>query len=101
MSEHEPNRQLFTTPDEVHGGGRVKSATLFRIVKDNEACPEGEEALQALLDQGYAVEDFWLKTNEDVDAFKSMTNAETTPQAFVGGERIGGLQAITEGAQNG
>ena len=39
---------------------------------------------------GYAVDDRILSSREEVDAFEEEQRVETTPQVFIGGERIGG-----------
>ena len=43
---------------------------------------------------GYTVEDRWLTTREQTDAFKREHGVETTPQTFIGGERIGGYTEL-------
>lgn len=68
----------------------TKTATIYRMVMPNHVCPYGLKALDLLKRKGFAVEDRWLETREETDAFKAKHNVETTPQIFIGGERIGG-----------
>ena len=65
-------------------------ATLYRMVMPNHVCPYGIKSKWRLRRHGYAVEDHWLRTKEETDAFKAMHNVATTPQTFIDGERIGG-----------
>ncbi len=57
-------------------------------------CPFGLKALHLLHSQGYQVDDRWLETREQTDAFKAAHDVKTTPQTFVGGERIGGYDDV-------
>ena len=68
----------------------ARTATLYRMVMPNHICPYGLKAKHLLESQGYAVEDHWLTTREETDAFKAAHGVKTTPQTFIGGERIGG-----------
>lgn len=67
-----------------------KSATLYRMVLPDHTCPFGVRAKQMLEDAGFEVEDRILSSREEVDAFKEEQGVSTTPQVFIGGERIGG-----------
>jgi glutaredoxin len=66
------------------------TATLYRMVMPGHTCPYGLKARHLLRSQGYVVEDKWLTTREDTDAFKAAHDVKTTPQIFIGGQRIGG-----------
>ena len=66
-----------------------KTATLYRMVMPEHVCPYGLKARHLLRSAGYVVDDHWLKTREATDAFKASHHVETTPQAFIGDERIG------------
>lgn len=68
----------------------AKSATIYRMVMPNHVCPYGLKALDLLKRKGFSVEDRWLTTREETDALKAKHNVQTTPQIFIGGERIGG-----------
>ena len=67
-----------------------KRATLYRMVMPSHVCPFGLKALHLLHSQGYEVDDHWLETRAQTDAFKTEHGVKTTPQAFVGDQRIGG-----------
>lgn len=71
-----------------------KTATLYRMVMPTHSCPYGLKARDLLRRQGYAVEDHWLRTREETDAFKAAHGVKTTPQVFVGGERVGGYDDL-------
>lgn len=70
------------------------AATLYRMVKDKHVCPYGLKAKDRLEREGYTVDDKWLTTREETDAFKSEHAVKTTPQIWVGDERIGGYDAL-------
>jgi len=57
-------------------------------------CPWGLKARYLLQRAGYEVDDHPLRSREEVEAFKAETGAATTPQVFIGGERIGGHDAL-------
>jgi glutaredoxin len=67
-----------------------KSATLYRMVLPEHTCPFGVRAKQMLEENGFTVDDRVLRSREEVDAFEEEQGVATTPQVFIGGERIGG-----------
>jgi glutaredoxin len=67
-----------------------KTATLYRMVMDKHVCPYGLRSKHLLQSHGYKVEDHWLTTREETDAFKAKHDVKTTPQTFIDGQRIGG-----------
>ena len=67
-----------------------RKATLYRMVLPDHTCPFGVRAKQMLEDNGYEVEDCILSSRDEVDAFEDEQGVDTTPQVFIGGERIGG-----------
>ena len=71
-----------------------RTATLYRMVMPAHACPFGLKAKDLLQRQGFAVEDHWLTTRKEVDAFKAQHAVETTPQTFIDGQRIGGYTEL-------
>ena len=71
-----------------------KSATIYRMVMPEHTCPYGLKAKDLLRRQGYEVEDHWLRTREETDAFKAKHGVKTTPQTFIGGERVGGYDDL-------
>ncbi len=72
----------------------VKKAVLYRMVMGHHVCPYGLKAKDLLQRQGYDVDDHWLTTREQVDAFKAKHDVTTTPQTFINNERIGGYDNL-------
>ena len=66
------------------------TATLFRMVMPGHICPYGLKAKALLERKGFAVDDRWLKSRAETDAFKAQHGVATTPQTFIDGVRIGG-----------
>ena len=67
-----------------------KTAVLYRMVMDKHVCPYGLKAKHLLESRGWTIDDRWLRTRAETDAFKAEHGVTTTPQVFVGGERVGG-----------
>lgn len=67
-----------------------KQATLYRMVMPGHICPYGRKSKWLLERHGYTVDDRWLRTREETDAFKAEHGLKTTPQTFIDGQRIGG-----------
>jgi glutaredoxin len=75
-------------------GTSPKSATLYRMVMKEHTCPYGLKAKDLLQRQGFQVDDRWLTTREETEAFKAEHGVKTTPQTFINGERIGGYDDL-------
>jgi glutaredoxin 3 len=71
-----------------------RKAILYRMVLPDHTCPFGVRAKQMLEQHGFDVEDRVLSTREAVDQFEAEQQVSTTPQVFIGGERIGGSQEL-------
>lgn len=71
-----------------------RTATLYRMVMDTHVCPYGLKARNLLRRQGYRIEDHALQTRAETDAFKAKYGVKTTPQVFIGGERVGGYDDL-------
>jgi glutaredoxin len=69
-------------------------ATFYRMVMNKHVCPYGVKAKHLLRRQGYEVEDHWLTSRAETDAFKADHEVKTTPQAFIDGRRIGGYDDL-------
>jgi glutaredoxin len=67
-----------------------KKATIYRMVMPDHVCPWGLKSVDLLKRNGYTVDDRWLRTREETDAFKTQHQVKTTPQTFIDGKRIGG-----------
>lgn len=71
-----------------------RQAVLWRMVMPDHVCPYGLKAKDLLRRRGYTVEDRHLATRAEVDGFKAEHGVQTTPQVFIGGERIGGYDDL-------
>ena len=71
-----------------------KTAVLHRMVMKDHVCPWGLKSKHLLKSRGYAVDDRWLTTREQTDAFKAEHGVKTTPQTFIDGVRIGGYDDL-------
>lgn len=71
-----------------------RHAKLHRMVTPEHTCPYGLKALDLLRRQGFTVEDRWLTTRDEVDAFKAEHQVTTTPQTFIDGARVGGYDDL-------
>lgn len=72
----------------------AKKAVLYRMVMPSHTCPYGLKARDLLKRSGYEVEDHYLTTREDTDAFKAKHGVATTPQVFIASNRIGGYDDL-------
>ena len=72
----------------------AKKAIIYRMVMPEHTCPWGLKAVDLLKRSGFAVEDHHLKTRAETDSFKSEHKVATTPQIFIGGERVGGYDDL-------
>ena len=75
-------------------GGMTQTATLYRMVMPQHICPYGLKAKHLLERKGFTVDDHWLETRAQTDAFKAEHNVNTTPQTFIDGRRIGGYDDL-------
>jgi glutaredoxin len=66
-----------------------KRARLHRMVMDDHICPYGLKTKHLLEKHDFEIEDRWLTSREETDAFQQKHSVDTTPQVFTGGERIG------------
>ncbi len=80
--------------DRTNPGNLSKKAVLYRMVMAEHTCPYGLKAKDLLKRSGYEVDDRHLTTREETDAFKAEHGVATTPQVFVGDDRIGGYDDL-------
>ena len=73
-----------------------KDAVLYRMVMPKHVCPYGRKAKWLLERQGLKVDDRWLETRDETDALKDRLGVKTTPQIFIGADRVGGYDALRE-----
>ncbi|HAD25066.1 MAG TPA: glutaredoxin [Alphaproteobacteria bacterium] len=63
---------------------------------DDHICPFGLKSKDLLERRGFKVEDHILDSRAAQEAFKAAQQVETTPQTFIGTQRIGGYDALRE-----
>lgn len=73
-----------------------KRAKLYRMVMPEHLCPYGLKSKDLLEREGYEVEDHWLTTREETDAFMEEHGVETTPQTWIDDRRVGGYDELRE-----
>jgi glutaredoxin len=71
-----------------------RRAILYRMAGPQHLCPFGLKAKDLLQRQGFEIDDRHLVTREETDAFKAEQGVKTTPQVFIGGQRIGGYDDL-------
>jgi len=71
-----------------------QQASLYRMVMDKHVCPYGIKAKDLLRREGFTVDDHWMRSQEETEAFKAAHDVKTTPQVFIGGKRIGGYEEL-------
>jgi glutaredoxin len=69
-------------------------AILYRMVMPGHVCPWGLKAKDLLRRSGYEVKDHQLTTGAAIEAFKTKLGVATTPQVFIGDERVGGYEDL-------
>lgn len=73
---------------------QTPQARLHRMVMPGHVCPYGLKSRWLLRRKGYEVDDRWLTTRAETDAFKQEHGVGTTPQTFIEGRRIGGYDDL-------
>lgn len=69
-------------------------AVLYRMDMPEHHCPFGLKSKHLLERKGFAVEDHTLESRAATDDFMAEEGVETTPQAYIDGERIGGYDDL-------
>ena len=72
----------------------LRKAVIYRMVMPEHTCPYGLKARALLQPSGYDVEDHWMTSHEETEAFKEQHGVPTTPQIFIDGTRIGGYDDL-------
>lgn len=75
-------------------GPATAAAALYRMATPEHTCPFGLKARRLLRSKGFEVDDHELTSRAEIDAFKAEHGVKTTPQIFIGGERIGGYDDL-------
>jgi glutaredoxin len=70
------------------------TAQLYRMVMPDHLCPYGLKSKALLEGKGFQVEDHHLTTHDETEGFKRRHQVETTPQAWIDGQRIGGYDEL-------
>ena len=71
-----------------------RHASLYRMAHKEHLCPFGLKAKDLLERNGFTVDDELLESPEEAETFKRARSVETTPQIYVGDERIGGYEDL-------
>ena len=71
-----------------------KNATVHRMVLEAHVCPYGAKAVELLTREGYIVDDQWLTTRVQTEAFKAEYAVQTTPLVFIDRVRVGGYDDL-------
>lgn len=69
---------------------------LYRMSTPKYDCPWGLKAIYMLKEKGIEYDDHPLCSKEEVEAFKAKYDVPTTPQIFIGEERIGGYLDLAQ-----
>lgn len=64
------------------------------MILPDHTCPFGVRAKELLEERGFEIYDRIFRSRPEVGAFEAKHEIDTTPQVFIGGERIGGSDAL-------
>ncbi len=81
-------------PSTNRAAAASRTAILWRMVTPEHICPFGLKSRWLLRRKGFSVDDHLLTTRAEQDAFKAEHQVKTTPQTFIGGERVGGYDDL-------
>ncbi|WP_447530283.1 glutaredoxin family protein [Vreelandella sp. TE19] len=70
------------------------TARVYRMNMTTHRCPFGVKTVDLLKRKGFTVEDHWLTSREEIDAFKAREDVKTTPQTYINDTRIGGYEDV-------
>ena len=73
-----------------------ETARVYRMMTAEHLCPFGLKTVDLLKRKGYQVEDHPLTSRDAIEEFKAQAEVETTPQVYIGDERIGGYEALRD-----
>jgi glutaredoxin/uncharacterized membrane protein YphA (DoxX/SURF4 family) len=63
---------------------------------DEHLCPFGLKTVDLLKRKGYQVEDHTLTSRKAIDDFQDKAGVDTTPQVYIGEQRVGGYEEVRE-----
>ncbi|MFO7649533.1 MauE/DoxX family redox-associated membrane protein [Halomonas campaniensis] len=71
-----------------------ETARVYRMKTEEHLCPFGLKTVDLLKRKGYEVEDHTLTSREAIEAFQEQAGVDTTPQVYIGEERVGGYEEV-------
>lgn len=71
-----------------------ETARVYRMKTEEHLCPFGLKTVDLLKRKGYEVEDHPLTSREAIEAFQERAGVDTTPQVYIGEERVGGYEEV-------
>jgi len=74
----------------------METARVYRMKTAEHLCPFGMKTVDLLKRKGYQVDDHPLTSRDEIEAFKAQENVNTTPQTYIGDQRIGGYEEVRE-----
>jgi glutaredoxin len=72
------------------------TARVYRMKTEQHLCPFGLKTLDLLKRKGYEVDDHTLTSREAIEDFQEQAGVDTTPQVYIGEERVGGYEEVRE-----
>jgi glutaredoxin len=87
---------MTATADTTHPAraSGPRRAVTYRMVMPGHVCPYGIKTVDLLRRRGFEVDDRHLTSREETDAFKRDHDVGTTPQTWIGGDRVGGYSDL-------
>jgi len=82
-------RSVTSTSSAPHDTARV-----YRMKTEEHLCPFGMKTVDLLKRKGYEVDDHPLTSREAIEDFKERAGVDTTPQVYIGEERVGGYEEV-------
>lgn len=73
-----------------------KTARVYRMKTAEHLCPFGLKTVDLLKRKGYRVDDRTLESREAIEDFKQEAEVDTTPQVYIGEDRVGGYEEVRE-----
>ncbi len=71
-----------------------ETARVYRMRTDEHLCPFGLKTVALLKRKGYRVEDHPLTSRKAIDDFQEEAGVDTTPQVYIGEQRVGGYEDV-------
>lgn len=71
-----------------------ETARVYRMKTEEHLCPFGLKTVDLLKRKGFEVEDHTLTSREAIEAFQERAGVDTTPQVYIGEERVGGYEEL-------